>query len=119
MKLFTAELRLTNICPCKLSEGQTQRKMRMQSGGLRGISHDPTQLKQRRVRATAGSNSRRKVSYESGRSEALVEAWGGRGCIRFTNKNSINHDPRGGPPHHPLSSWERTSPRFAPTSFFI
>src|SRR3954468_3750874 len=31
----------------------------------------------------------------------------------------VIHDPRGGPPHHPLSSWERTSPRFAPTSFFI
>src|SRR5438105_8728059 len=49
--------------------------------------------------------------------KGLVRQWGGRGCIRFTNENSSNHDPRGGPPHHPLSSWERTSPRFAPTSF--
>src|SRR5437016_10214958 len=50
--------------------------------------------------------------------KGLVRQWGGRGCIRFTNENSSNHDPRGGPPHHPLSSWERTSPRFAPTLFF-
>src|SRR6266568_904524 len=86
--------------------------MWVQSGGLRGISQDPTRLCENGRSGTRAWHELGKIGNLLTRAK---KAWGGRGSIRFNQKT--NHDPRGGPPHHPLSSWERTSPRFAPTLF--